>query len=69
MRFPKGFPKPRHYFMMKRKGMLSWFSPLPAKKRAPSLSPSENKPTKLPWWVWIFLFIVLSTLLKVCGYG
>jgi hypothetical protein len=69
MRFPRGFPKPHHYSMMKRRGMLSSFYPQQTKNRVASRAPSEHDSTKVPWWGWILLVIVLSAILKVCGYG
>ncbi len=68
MKFPRGFPKPRHYFAMKRRGMLPPQTiNIPEKQ---GLSDSSNKAeARMPWWGWVILLFGISALLRLCGYG
>jgi hypothetical protein len=67
MRFPKGFPKPRHYFAMKRRGMLS-SSPITIPKKQNYLNQKNEQELKIPWWGWLILLFILSGLLRLCGH-
>jgi len=68
MRIPRGFPNPRHYFAMKRRGMLPPQTINIPKKQGSSESNNETE-ARMPWWGWVLLLFGISALLRLCDYG
>lgn len=67
MKLTRGFPKPKHYFMMKRRRMLP-SQPTTIHKRQSFLGPkTENEQgIKISWWGWLLLLFVVGGLLRLC---